>query len=125
MAGALGYQAPTSVQVGTARTSTHNEHRRWQGGKLAATRLFTDCSRTTDDHVSRTDATEDGREGHDSLPSAQDLRWRLWTTAGLAFPSRRVESHIASVMTKLDLEPTPDNNRRVLAVLSWMRATDK
>jgi DNA-binding NarL/FixJ family response regulator len=38
---------------------------------------------------------------------------------------KTVESHIASVMTKLDLEPTPDNNRRVLAVLTWMRATDK
>jgi DNA-binding NarL/FixJ family response regulator len=37
---------------------------------------------------------------------------------------KTVESHIASVMTKLDLEPTPDNNRRVLAVLTWMRATD-
>jgi DNA-binding NarL/FixJ family response regulator len=37
---------------------------------------------------------------------------------------KTVESHIASVMTKLDLGPTPDNNRRVLAVLTWMRATD-
>jgi DNA-binding NarL/FixJ family response regulator len=35
---------------------------------------------------------------------------------------KTVESHIASVMTKLDLEPTPDHNRRVLAVLTWMRA---
>jgi DNA-binding NarL/FixJ family response regulator len=38
---------------------------------------------------------------------------------------KTVESHITAVMTKLDLEPTPDNNRRVLAVLTWMRATDK
>ena len=38
---------------------------------------------------------------------------------------KTVESHIASVMTKLDLEPTPENNRRVLVVLTWMRATDK
>jgi DNA-binding NarL/FixJ family response regulator len=38
---------------------------------------------------------------------------------------KTIESHIASVMTKLDLEPTPENNRRVLAVLTWMRATDK
>jgi DNA-binding NarL/FixJ family response regulator len=37
---------------------------------------------------------------------------------------KTVESHIAAVMTKLDLEPTPDNNRRVLAVLTWMRATN-
>jgi DNA-binding NarL/FixJ family response regulator len=38
---------------------------------------------------------------------------------------KTIESHIASVMTKLDLEPAPENNRRVLAVLTWMRATDK
>jgi DNA-binding NarL/FixJ family response regulator len=38
---------------------------------------------------------------------------------------KTVETHITSVMTKLDLESTPDNNRRVLAVLTWMRATDK
>ena len=43
----------------------------------------------------------------------------------LRLGEKTVETHIASVMTKLDLEPTPDNNRRVLAVLTWMRATDK
>ena len=42
----------------------------------------------------------------------------------LNLAEKTVESHIASVMTKLDLETTPDTNRRVLAVLTWMRATD-
>jgi DNA-binding NarL/FixJ family response regulator len=40
----------------------------------------------------------------------------------LRLGEKTIESHIASVMTKLDLEPAPDNNRRVLAVLTWMRA---
>lgn len=38
---------------------------------------------------------------------------------------KTIETHITSVMTKLDLESTPDNNRRVLAVLTWMRTSDK
>jgi DNA-binding NarL/FixJ family response regulator len=34
-----------------------------------------------------------------------------------------VESHIATLLTKLILEPTRDDNRRVLAVLTWLRTT--
>jgi len=39
----------------------------------------------------------------------------------LHLAEKTVESHIAAVMTKLNLEPTPDDNRRVKAVLAWMR----
>jgi DNA-binding NarL/FixJ family response regulator len=35
---------------------------------------------------------------------------------------KTVEAYIASIFTKLDLAPAEENNRRVLAVLTWMRA---
>ena len=35
---------------------------------------------------------------------------------------KTVESYVASVFAKLDLPASPDDNRRVLAVLAWMRA---
>jgi DNA-binding NarL/FixJ family response regulator len=40
----------------------------------------------------------------------------------LHLAEKTVESHIATLLSKLHLEPTPDSNRRVLAVLAWMRA---
>ena len=41
----------------------------------------------------------------------------------LTLSARTVENHVANVFTKLGLPPAADDNRRVLAVLAWLRAT--
>ncbi len=50
-------------------------------------------------------------EGRSNAAIAQ----RLVVTAGA------VEKHVANVMAKLDLAPADEDNRRVLAVLAWLR----
>ena len=41
--------------------------------------------------------------------------------AGLFIGDKTVETHVASILSKLGLEEAPDDHRRVLAVLSWLR----
>jgi len=43
--------------------------------------------------------------------------------AQLFIDGKTVESHIASILTKLDLPPAGDDHRRVLAVLTWLRGS--
>jgi DNA-binding NarL/FixJ family response regulator len=41
--------------------------------------------------------------------------------AELFIGDKTVETHVASILSKLGLEETPDDHRRVLAVLTWLR----
>jgi DNA-binding NarL/FixJ family response regulator len=41
--------------------------------------------------------------------------------ARLFIGDKTVETHVASILSKLGLEETPDDHRRVLAVLTWLR----
>ncbi len=41
----------------------------------------------------------------------------------LAVAERTVQAHVASILMKLDLQPAADDHRRILAVLTYLRAT--
>ena len=42
----------------------------------------------------------------------------------LVVTERAVEKHVTSIFSKLDLSPTVEDHRRVLAVLAYLRAHD-
>jgi DNA-binding NarL/FixJ family response regulator len=40
----------------------------------------------------------------------------------LVVTDKAVEKHVSNIFSKLDLAPTDDDHRRVLAVLQWVRS---
>jgi DNA-binding NarL/FixJ family response regulator len=40
----------------------------------------------------------------------------------LVLTERTVETHIASILSKLNIRPEPDDHRRVLAVRAWLES---
>jgi DNA-binding NarL/FixJ family response regulator len=66
--------------------------------------------------------TLSGRE-REVLEHMAEGRSNAGIAQALALAQRTVESYVASVFTKLDIPISGDDNRRVLAVLRWMRAT--
>ena len=42
----------------------------------------------------------------------------------LVVSEKAVEKHVGNIFTKLDLPPTADDHRRVLAVLRWLEGNE-
>lgn len=62
------------------------------------------------------------RRERDVLASHARGRSNIGIAAQLFLSERTVESHLQSILIKLDLAPRPDANRRVLAAASWLSA---
>jgi len=58
---------------------------------------------------------------HEVLALMAEGRSNRGISHELHIDGKTVESHIASILTKLDLPPAGDDHRRVLAVLTWLR----
>ncbi len=71
----------------------------------------------------RTDplATLSERE-HEVLALMAEGRSNRAISERMLITHKTVEAHVRSIFTRLDLPPEPDNHRRVLAVLTYLRA---
>ena len=59
---------------------------------------------------------------HDVLGLMAEGRSNQAIADALVISGRAVEKHVASIFTKLHLAPTPEDHRRVLAVLAFLRS---
>ena len=76
--------------------------------------------RSTRDRVGTLTARE-----QDVLAAMAEGRSNRAIAARLALTAKTVETHIGSILTKLDLPPEPDDHRRVLAVRAWLDRTPR
>ena len=106
-------------RVGTGTASP----RRFGGWPRAAQRSIPRSSRTCLDAGACTDPLEEltPRE-HDVLGLMAEGRSNQAIADALVISGRAVEKHVTSIFTKLDLPPAPEDHRRVLAVLAFLRS---
>ena len=71
--------------------------------------------RSTRDRIDALTARE-----RDVLAAMAEGRSNHAIAARLSLTDKTVETHIGSILTKLDLLPEPDDHRRVLAVRAWL-----
>ncbi len=71
--------------------------------------------RTSRDRIAALTARE-----RDVLAAMAEGRSNRAISVRLGLADKTVESHVASILTKLDLPPATDDHRRVLAVLAWL-----
>jgi DNA-binding NarL/FixJ family response regulator len=71
--------------------------------------------RSTRDRISALTARE-----RDVLAAMAEGRSNHAIATRLSLTDKTVETHIGSILTKLDLLPEPDDHRRVLAVRAWL-----
>jgi len=71
--------------------------------------------RTTRDRVEALTARE-----HDILAAMAEGRSNRAIANRFSLTEKTVETHIGSILTKLNLVPEPDDHRRVLAVRAWL-----
>ena len=74
--------------------------------------------RTTRDRIDALTARE-----QDILAAMAEGRSNRAIAARFALTEKTVETHISSILAKLDLLPEPDDHRRVLAVRAWLEQT--
>ena len=61
-----------------------------------------------------------GEEGAERLALGAQGRSNAAVARQLVLTEKTVESHIASIFSKLELRAEPDDHRRVLAVRAWL-----
>lgn len=71
-------------------------------------------------HSTRSRLTRFSPRERDVLQLMAEGRSNRGLATALTLTERTVESHIASIFSKLDLPPEPEGHRRVLAVLAWL-----